>query len=247
MQGDLSWLHALSLLVASSPSPRVSLQTNLCLTRLSLSPGADTLPFKLTLRFRASLPTTSLFAPCPPTLLDAQRLLFTALLPPVPKPAAFHAHGQTTLPFFYSILKPAAAFDDDENEDAAQPAGLKPKLYPFQRRSVRWMLEREGKTFSLQGKVVKLEDTEGEVAIGWEAVALPLRTVPPFGDEVELVEAASGKTSIGSFWFDRLTGALADGEEGARQDQGFMDLEAVKGGMLAEEMGESRRGEGGGM
>lgn len=140
----------------------------------------------------------------------------------------------TTLPFFYSILKPAPEFNIDEEEEDAQPEGLGPELYPFQRRSVRWMLEREGKKLNHHGKVENIKRSGGGM-ICWEKLELPLRNAPRFGELVERVDAKEKKRTI---WFDRLSGALARTEKDVRASSGFLDLGKVKGGMLCEEMGE---------
>ncbi|TFK67239.1 hypothetical protein BDN72DRAFT_843332 [Pluteus cervinus] len=82
-----------------------------------------------------------------------RRLLDYAYTSHLPRPLSHE--GATNIPFFYSILEPAPVIES-KREETAQPPDLRAKLLPFQRRSVAWLLEREGKTLSADGSVVPL-------------------------------------------------------------------------------------------
>ena len=81
---------------------------------------------------------------------DAQRRLLTDILPAPADPAAYATHGgHTTIPFFFETLQPAPESGNDEAARAElatllHPPGLELELLPFQARTVRWLLEREG-------------------------------------------------------------------------------------------------------
>lgn len=119
--------------------------------------------------------------------------------------------GTIDIPFFYSTLKPAPF---TEVEERVQPQGLIPKLLPFQRRSVAWLLAREGVTLNPQGQIVPLEvspnaaegDAQSPLLFFWKKVAE--------GNE--------------TWYFNCLTGETADAPP---------RVEEVCGGILAEEPG----------
>lgn len=66
-----------------------------------------------------------------------------------------------TIPYLYSVLGPAPHLPSVEAAEAVQPGGLSPTLLPFQRRSVAWLLTREGREISPSGEIVpRVEPTE---------------------------------------------------------------------------------------
>jgi E3 ubiquitin-protein ligase SHPRH len=86
-------------------------------------------------------------------LEDAQRRFLDFLFPAMSSnPASFE--GETNIPFFYSVLGPAPRLPSKLAEEAMQPRLLRPNLLPFQRRSVGWLLGREGKTVTSSGEIV---------------------------------------------------------------------------------------------
>ncbi|KAF6756271.1 SNF2 family N-terminal domain-containing protein [Ephemerocybe angulata] len=63
--------------------------------------------------------------------------------------------------YFYSILGSAPPLPSPLADDAMQPDLLNPTLLPFQRRSVGWLLHREGRDVTPKGEIVpasKLDD-----------------------------------------------------------------------------------------
>ncbi|KAL0068237.1 hypothetical protein AAF712_004622 [Marasmius tenuissimus] len=82
---------------------------------------------------------------------DAQRRFLHFLYPPPPPPASFE--GVNNVPFYYSVMKPAPELPSNEAEEAMQPHSLLPTLLPFQRRTIGWLLEREGMLISTDGTI----------------------------------------------------------------------------------------------
>ncbi|KAJ3508855.1 hypothetical protein NLJ89_g5529 [Agrocybe chaxingu] len=59
-----------------------------------------------------------------------------------------------TVSTFYTIMGPAPELPSKLAMDAMQPDLLRPTLLPFQRRSVAWLLQKEGMTVSEDGSIV---------------------------------------------------------------------------------------------
>ncbi|KAF9484752.1 hypothetical protein BDN70DRAFT_849017 [Pholiota conissans] len=90
---------------------------------------------------------------------DSRRRLFRAAFLPEPI-ASDEVNDAITVSAFYSILRPAPALPSPSIGLAIQPEGLLPALLPFQRRSVAWLLEREGMTLTPEGAIVPLTPKE---------------------------------------------------------------------------------------
>ncbi|KAK1231675.1 hypothetical protein PQX77_005198 [Marasmius sp. AFHP31] len=120
------------------------------------------LPFTLQIDITVSILTPHIFEPPgyrDKTGEDAQRRFLHFLYPPPPPPASFK--GVNNVPFFYSVMKPAPELSSHEAEEAMQPLNLLPTLLPFQRRTVGWLLEREGMTISADGTIRPSESPKG--------------------------------------------------------------------------------------
>jgi len=72
------------------------------------------------------------------------------------------------IPFFYSILTTAPQALSQLADAAMQPDALLPTLLPYQRRSVAWLLSREGKEVSSEGFIVQRRD-EADYSF-WESI-----------------------------------------------------------------------------
>ncbi|KAG6884047.1 hypothetical protein C0993_001835, partial [Termitomyces sp. T159_Od127] len=149
------------------------------------------MPFRLEVEVAVSLKAPTIFEALPwnkgkyTELEDAQRLLLTYLYPSDAHPPESY-DGATSIPFFYSILRPAPRLASRHIQEAMQPVELQPTLLPFQRRSVGWLLGREGKMVTPTGEVV----------------SKPLSTEFSFWEKVQ---------EGNSIWyFNRLSGALSD-------------------------------------
>ncbi|KAF8624317.1 hypothetical protein AX15_005947 [Amanita polypyramis BW_CC] len=118
-------------------------------------------PFQLLIDFEVSFILPFIFEPHPCRMLkgtavnfeESKNRLLRHIYNPVPEDEAI-----INIPFFYSSLKPAPLLASKQAENAMQPKGLLPKLLPFQRRSVAWLLYREGKSVTSEGKIVPSAD-----------------------------------------------------------------------------------------
>ncbi|THU89639.1 hypothetical protein K435DRAFT_760893 [Dendrothele bispora CBS 962.96] len=114
------------------------------------------LPFRFQIQVKISLIIPRIFEPFQDRsnveLDDARRRVLLFLYPLSPPPPSFE--GTVNVPFYYSVMKPAPALPTKEIEDSIQPEELVPTLLPFQRRTVAWMLDREGMGLSSDGTVV---------------------------------------------------------------------------------------------
>ncbi|OJT14448.1 hypothetical protein TRAPUB_9026 [Trametes pubescens] len=149
------------------------------------------------------------------TIQDAQRRLFLLLFPPQdPPPDSYR--GTTDIPLLFSILGPAPPLPSPQAYDALQPESLLPTLLPFQRRSVAWMVGREGKTITECGTTISKSDAESE------AHPLPLfwGAVPVSPEE--------------TWYVNRLRGVISPTRPTADEDE--LNEEAL-GGIVAEEPG----------
>ncbi|KAG6916879.1 hypothetical protein DXG01_004788 [Tephrocybe rancida] len=122
------------------------------------------LPFKLEVELDVSLRVPTIFEAFPwnkgkvSDVEEAQRRLLSYLYPSKDvQPESYD--GVTNIPFFYSILGPAPQLASSQMQEAMQPVDLQPTLLPFQRRSVGWLLGREGKTVVPNGDVVPKPDS----------------------------------------------------------------------------------------
>ncbi|KAK2460408.1 hypothetical protein APHAL10511_007573 [Amanita phalloides] len=142
---------------------RVAIQGNLKLVVLPFDWTATTMsedvPLHLIIELDMSFILPFIFEPCPPrtpkTLATRFEQSTRQLLRHIYN-CSFEprADNIVNIPFFYSNLKPAPFLPSKRAEDAMQPQDLLPQLLPFQRRSVAWLLHREGKSVSAQGKII---------------------------------------------------------------------------------------------
>lgn len=140
---------------------------------------------------------------------DAQRRLLSLIFPP-PVPHLAHI-GSADIPFLYSVLTAAPHLHSKIAEESMQPDALLPTLLPFQRRSVGWMLQREGKSVNSEGVIVPKS----------LVTDLGNSPLPLFWDKIE--------REGGDVWYiHRLTGTLS---------AELPEEECPPGGILAEEPG----------
>lgn len=204
---------------------RTKLEANLQLHILpegTYDPTCD-LPFELRARFTLSLALPEAYQPFTNSrsqrglneLEDLQRRLLCFLSnTPLARPVnATEEPVDVTIPFFLKIMRPAPPLAEGVIYESLQPDGLLATLLPFQRRTVAWMLEHEGKRITPAGTLVPLHDSE--VSSSTESRPLAL-----FWEEIEM----GGRR----FFFNRLTSALSPT---------FPRPHAALGGILAEEPG----------
>ncbi|KAI0053500.1 hypothetical protein FA95DRAFT_1579571 [Auriscalpium vulgare] len=132
---------------------------------------ADELPFHLSVDLFLDLHAPAIFelAVGRTDVAEALRAV-SNFASPAPQPPA-PLHTDVSIPFFYSALQPAPRLASDALQDAMQHTALKPILLPFQRRSVAWMLQREGKTANSDGNVVALPPTSDVLPTFWRRIA----------------------------------------------------------------------------
>ncbi|KAJ6591817.1 SNF2 family N-terminal domain-containing protein [Mycena vulgaris] len=169
-------------------SGRVAIKAHLTLVMLPEG-EAGYFPFSLQVQVTVSL-TPSIYEPIriirnqkSTPAEDAQRKLLQFLYPDAT--LLPHSDSITNIPFFYSILGPAPHLQPLADR-AMQPTALLPTLLPFQRRSVAWLLDREGKMVTPNGEIVDKPAGFGGFSF-WERI--------DDGNQV--------------FYVNRLTGALA--------------------------------------
>ncbi|KAI0830062.1 SNF2 family N-terminal domain-containing protein [Trametes gibbosa] len=144
-------------------------------------------PFTLRVQVDCSLVCPRIFDPVIPStkthtdqtrtmvIQEAQRRVFLLVFPSqITLPDTYR--GATDIPLLFSVLGPAPPLSSSQILDALQPDLLLPTLLPFQRRSISWMLGREGKAVSTASGLVVHQtdgsDDEFPLPLFWEAVAV---------------------------------------------------------------------------
>ena len=190
-------------------------EASLKLVVLPLDTFDNHLPFALQLEFEVSLVLPLALEPTPLSRRaevlareDAQRrLLLSAYLSQ--DITSLAVNDEVTVSTLYSTLGSAPPLSCERADEALQPESLVPTLLPFQRRSVAWMLEKEGMVVNEEGLIVpqKLSDNfsfwkkikQGDHTwylhrLSGELSANPPDTIPvPFGG-ILAEEPGLGKT-----------------------------------------------------
>ncbi|KAF8576626.1 hypothetical protein K439DRAFT_1366726 [Ramaria rubella] len=130
---------------------------------------------------------------------------------------------ETSIRHFYSILQPAPPLFSSVVHDVLQPEGLRATLLPFQRRSVKWLLEREFKIIGVDGRISPkpAEDPES-LPLFWRKVKSPMI----IEGKGKLSIASSGATNW--WYFNQFTGSIKNDKP---------SMTDIAGAMLCEEMG----------
>lgn len=167
---------------------RAKVETNVQV--IALPEGAydpvEELPFRLHAQLNVSIVVPGLYQPFDSRknsqkqvseLEGLQRRLIALLTPTSLNQPLFTEHdqrGDASIPFFYSILRPAPILPLGVTYQSLQPEDLLPTLLPFQRRSVEWMLQRERKTMSQEGNVVPYTSSQSHLIMPpfWEKISL---------------------------------------------------------------------------
>lgn len=126
------------------------------------------LPFEIQLEVAVSFCLPTLFEPLPRRtprkrvsfIGECQSRLYHFLYGQTPGKEMVEHHN-IDIPYFYSILTSASSIQSRKADSLMQPDALLPNLLPFQRRSVAWLLGREGKEVTSEGDIVsKTDDAE---------------------------------------------------------------------------------------
>jgi SNF2-related domain len=142
----------------------------------------------------------------------ARRGLLDLVLPPpsLPETTASSFQRRIDVPFLYALVQPARAISQEIMDKFLQPQALHPTLLPFQKRTIMWMLEREGKSFGPSGDLIPRNTDPAVLPVLWQRF-----TIQKEGEPL-------------SWYYHRLSGTLTPEHPGQ---------EDVLGGILAEEPG----------
>jgi hypothetical protein len=215
-EGNLfSWLDVLK----QSKSCQSVVEVAACL-RLIVLPLTSwdeswrTLPFHLAVDITVSFHIPSIFQPSrkvPNGLETARRgLLHLAFPPSIPETSLSSSHGRVGVAFLYAVVQPARAVLCETADKFLQPTALLPALLPFQKRTIMWMLEREGKTSGPDGQLISKHMDSSELPVLWQRVSVQR-------EDRQL-----------NWYYHRLTGTLTPDRP---------DPHVVCGGIVAEEPG----------
>jgi hypothetical protein len=214
-----SWIDALT-----QYTPRQSpVDITACL-RMTISPLTSwdntfqILPFHLVVDVILSFHLPAIFQPSISSrkaqdrvkIETARRGLLDLAFPPpsLPETLASSFQGRIDVPFLYSVAQPARAIQQEVMDKFLQPPTLLPTLLPFQKRTVMWMLGREGKSFGPSGDLILKKTDPAVLPVLWQRVSV---------QDEQL-----------TWYYHRLTGALTPE---------CPDPRKVRGGILAEEPG----------
>jgi E3 ubiquitin-protein ligase SHPRH len=217
---------------------RGKLETNLRLHILpegTYDPTCE-LPFRLHAHFTLSLAIPTIYKPFNNSFNQRQineleglqrRLVCFLSKTPLSRPVPTNATNElevrdATIPFFLSIMRPAPPLSEGVTYESLQPDGLIPTLLPFQRRTVAWMLEREGKMITPEGTVVPAIDSTVPDPDSGSNFNMGNENIPVFWEKIVM----GGQ----EFFFNRLTGAVSSS---------LTEPHTALGGILAEEPGAS--------
>jgi E3 ubiquitin-protein ligase SHPRH len=215
-----SWVDALTRFV-HQPAVEVTARLRVVVSPLtSWDDTLHTLPFRLVVEVALSFRLPGIFQPLANLSKGRNRIeiersrrgLLHLAFPPTTLPEILSSsfQGRVDVPFLYAVIQPARAVLHESADIFLQPQALLPKLLPFQRRTVAWMLSREGKAFGPSGDLTPVVTDSEELPILWQRVTVQQ------GDE-QL-----------TWYYHRLTGTLTSEPPAPL---------VVPGGILAEEPG----------
>ena len=159
--------------LSSTGRVKIDRSVQLLLSPLPQAEDELDLPFSLIITELVSLVTPDIFDP--PELGKSKhyalsQLKFLSDLFHVRQHRPDNFKGSVDMSFFVSSMKQAPPLPSLLAEDAAQPESLRPCLLPFQRNSVGWLLEREGKVIGKDGKMACKVWDKAELPLFWEQV-----------------------------------------------------------------------------
>ena len=124
----------------------------------------NNLSFHLEIDLHVSLISSEILLPYPSSSVkdlqareSAQRRVLDYAFPP--PFGASESSDAANIAFFYSILQSAPTPSSQLITDAMQPEELLTPLLPFQRRTVAWLLDREGISVNEQGQLSRKDTT----------------------------------------------------------------------------------------
>ncbi|KAI9435845.1 SNF2 family N-terminal domain-containing protein [Lactarius indigo] len=182
-EGNLfSWVDALKQLNSHQSVVEVAACLRLIILPLTLwDESWRTLPFHLVVDVTLLFRVPSIFQPFTSSrkaqnrieLETARRgLLHLAFPHSLPEMLFSSFHGRVDVSFLYAVVQPAQAVLCETVDKFLQPTALIPALLPFQKRTVKWMLEREGKTPGPDGQLVSRDADSMELPVLWRRVSV---------------------------------------------------------------------------
>lgn len=119
----------------------------------------------------------------------------------------FHPGGKkdVDMPLLFSSIGSAPHLSSQLAEEAAQPEKLLPTLLPFQRRSVGWLLDKEGMSINKEGRILAKEKPDSPLF--WERVQIP-------GEEPWFFHPVTGELSVSEVIEDEALGGVLAEEPG---------------------------------
>jgi E3 ubiquitin-protein ligase SHPRH len=215
-----SWADTLTQPIVHQPAVQVTACLRMVVSPLtSWDETLRTLPFRLVVDVILSFHAPAIFRPFANprngwnrTEIEKARrgLLDLAFPPPLPETSSPLYHRRIDVSFLYAIVQPASAILDESGDGSLQPQALLPTLLPFQRRTIGWMLSREGKALDSSGELVAMVTDPTELPLLWQRITLQ-----------------RGEEHL-TWYYHRLTGTLSPERPGPW---------TVMGGILAEEPG----------
>ena len=219
-EGNLfSWVDALGQPNSHQPAAELAACLRLIILPLTLwDESWRTLPFHLVVDVTLSFRVPSIFQPFTSfrkaqnriELETARRGLLHLAFPPSLPETFSSFHGRVDVSFLYAVVQPARAVLCETVDKFLQPTALLPALLPFQKRTVMWMLEREGKTSGPDGQLVSKDVDSTELPVLWQRISVQR-------EDEQL-----------NWYYHRLTGTLTPDRP---------DPRVVRGGIVAEEPG----------
>ncbi|KAI0246671.1 SNF2 family N-terminal domain-containing protein [Lactifluus subvellereus] len=179
----------------------------------------QTLPFRLVVDVILSFRLPAIFQLSPGSrkvqdrakIETARRGILDLAFPPaLPEASSSSFQGRIDVPFLYAVVQPARPLPQEIMDNFLQPQALLPTLLPFQKRTVMWMIEREGNSFGPSGELIPKSTDPAVLPILWQRVTVQ--------EEDEQL----------TWYYHRLTGTLTPERP---------DPQTVHGGILAEEPG----------
>lgn len=177
-----SWVDALTRCTVSQPAIEVTAGLRMVVSPLtSWDDTLHTLPFHLVVDLVLSFRPPSIFQPQHPRkgqsrieIENARRGLLHLAFPPPPLPETLSTsfQGRIDVPFLYAVVQPARELLHESMDKFLQPQALLPRLLPFQRRTVCWMLSREGKVFGPTGELTSKVTDAAELPVLWRSVTV---------------------------------------------------------------------------
>jgi hypothetical protein len=175
------WLKTLELATSYDRCYSLSAKSSLVVQAHSTFEKSNYLPFEVHIDFTLSFIAPFIFNEPQArvtrdsrTVADIRSCLLQLAFPVAPLDSSLEAayHGRVDIPFFYAAIKSAPPLSSELAFVRAQPECLLASLLPFQRRTVAWLLEKEGKRITDSGDIADISSLSKEQSLPllWDRV-----------------------------------------------------------------------------